>query len=1106
MSLTGKWWVLICSFLFIAGVSFYPRNHIQAASKNNTESSYPSKLKADYVAGEVLIRFKSDISEGEIKALLKQSNKDQRIIRLGMKGVDKINKSKIPGVYKLKLKNKKLFAIERLVEELKQDPDVASVSPNYFRQAFITPNDPLYSQQWHLNQSNNFDINAPEAWDIQTGSATIVTAVIDTGVYINHPDLRDSLYVNPGEDGLDGSGLNKRTNGIDDDQNGYVDDWQGWDTTTCNEYNLDTGECLQPKNSGNNPNDETMGHGTHVAGIIAATPNNQLGVAGVNWGTKILPIKVLNPQGFGTCEDVIAGMYYAAYLKANVVNLSLGGGSGSDPCDGEESAVNYMIQKGGVVVAAAGNDGSTYKSYPAGFDNVIAVGAVDTEGQHVNFSNYGSWVDIVSPGVNILSTMVPNLVLSTNCADTDGDGYAACSGTSMATPVVSGIVGLLLSQQSTLSAAEISNILANSATDIPPLGKDLLTSFGIVNAQKALIEMDTALPPIVQINSPNDGQPIGSSYSIIGYIDVSNFQSYAFNYASVSEPENWHNEGITLLNQNSNSNVGAQWDSSLVPAGKYLLRLTANTVDGRQYQTSIEVVIDHSIYGRWPARTNSDVMAIEDINQDDRKEIITQGESLIIYQPNGEISNHYFYAPRGYSTGPTLGNALVGNDQIEIGLRSFNSSGEFVSLVDKQGNLLPGWPTTAGDGATNYNSIITDINADGVDEVIYMECDINSNPWTTKLQVKKGDGTLLPGFENVIVDHDLGMCYDPSIPAVGNIDNDANKEIVTSFYDGSWPNGSEKIATFSHQGNKLWEYGIPFISGEEVYSPTIVLGDINGDSIYEILVLYGLDSNNGFFGQLKLIVLDSRGQPISPFTPLSVGINDLSAYLMLGDLNQDHKAEIFVNDDWWGAFAAFDGEGHALAGFPQKPEGWRCLMSTIVDLNHDGKSEFIARCKGDDKDSPEYGQYFVKVFNYNFQDGSLTPIDELSWYFGYKSKPLYPLMEDLDNDGKLEMVTFVEYSLNNYDRYLYAYKTNVTSGNFEWTGFFGNWARTSTYFPPILKKVDWFENGMIDFTDTREFLPSFNTGHCGSTGDTNFDCAVNIFDFNQILINLGQRY
>lgn len=277
------------------------------------------------------------------------------------------------------------------------------------------------SNEWNLNS-----INAPESWAQGYKGAGVVVAVVDTGVDINHPDLMSQLWVNADE--IAG-------NGIDDDHNGYVDDTSGWDFA----------------NGDNNPDDQN-GHGTHVAGSIAADDNG-FGATGVAPDAKIMPVRVLDSSGSGTAAAVAAGIRYAANNGADIINLSLGGALSSVI----QSAIQYALSRDVLVVSAAGNESASAPSYPARFSaamaNVISVGAYSSSGTLASFSNrVGSSgaVQVDAPGVGVYSTYM------------DGR-YGTLSGTSMATPQVAGLAALALSANPSLTASQLRTLIVNGA-------------------------------------------------------------------------------------------------------------------------------------------------------------------------------------------------------------------------------------------------------------------------------------------------------------------------------------------------------------------------------------------------------------------------------------------------------------------------------------------------------------------------------------------------------------------------------------------------------------------------------------------------------------------
>ncbi len=308
----------------------------------------------------------------------------------------------------------------------------------------------------------------------------VVVAVIDSGVDDGHPDIADdSLWVNEQEP----------LNGRDDDGNGYVDDRYGWDFI----------------DNDNNPWDE-LGHGTHVAGIIAAATGNGIGIAGVDSRAIIMPLRALNLGGRGYGSQVGAAIIYAANQGATIINLSM---AIEELSPQEQRAIGYAREQGALVVAAAGNDGKSTAGYtPASIPGVLTVAATGRDHQRAPFSNFGSAVDISAPGVDIVSLRALRTnfagLLSTNAVESSPfvgpkSSYYRASGTSFAAPFVSGAAALLKSRNKTLSATQLSRMLKNSARDIDAVGIDANTGYGLLDV-KAALAADPEAYVLCQIN------------------------------------------------------------------------------------------------------------------------------------------------------------------------------------------------------------------------------------------------------------------------------------------------------------------------------------------------------------------------------------------------------------------------------------------------------------------------------------------------------------------------------------------------------------------------------------------------------------------------------
>ena len=333
--------------------------------------------------------------------------------------------AKIPQIKVVTLRIPHSSRVPGMISAYVQEPEVEYAEPNYFVHALsVTPNDPYYGTQWHLPK-----IKADEAWVETKGSSEVRIAVVDTGIDLDHPDI-DAQVIS------------------------------GYDFV-----------------NGDNEPDDDEGHGTHMAGIIAAETNNGEGVAGINWYAGLMPVKVLDEEGAGTHADVALGLIYAADNGARVINLSFGG---EDPSQTMEDAINYAYSKGCILVAGAGNEGGGVL-YPARYPNCIAVGATD-EGDNwcgesiwgAGFSSsYGAEIDVVAPGNNIVSTY-------------PGGGFAVGSGASMATACVSGMAALTVSVNPNLSNVQVRDVIRSTCDDLMEAGWDEYTGYGRINVLEAI--------------------------------------------------------------------------------------------------------------------------------------------------------------------------------------------------------------------------------------------------------------------------------------------------------------------------------------------------------------------------------------------------------------------------------------------------------------------------------------------------------------------------------------------------------------------------------------------------------------------------------------------
>lgn len=381
-----------------------------------------------------------------------------------------------PGIAKAEesgewLSNAELSQLEDTCKQLKGAGIATHCSPNYRYEIAAIPNDPSVSQQYHTAL-----MHVPEAWDITTGSSSVVVTVIDTGVMLNHPDLAANIWTNPGE----------IADGLDNDGNGLIDDLHGYDWV----------------NSDSNPTDD-QGHGTLVSGIIAAVGNNGIGGVGVNQQAKIQALKVFSNQGTGFTSDVLAAIDYAVNSGTDVINMSFGGFPYSEVF---EAAIANAGNHGALVVAGAGNNSSNNDItpfYPANYNttNIISVAASDQADQLTNFSNYGAQkVHLAAPGIGIFTTVY------------DG-GYGWAWGTSMSTPQVAGAAALVKAANSSLGPTDIKAVILENIDRIDNLNGVVITG-GRLNVYAAVSAAlnRTPVPPPTPTPAPvppADPTPVG---------------------------------------------------------------------------------------------------------------------------------------------------------------------------------------------------------------------------------------------------------------------------------------------------------------------------------------------------------------------------------------------------------------------------------------------------------------------------------------------------------------------------------------------------------------------------------------------------------------------
>lgn len=447
------------------------------------------------------------------------------------------------------------------------DPDIEYIQAAHTYQVDFIPNDSLVSQQWALEK-----IKALDAWDITQGADTVLLAIIDTGIEYDHSDLKNKIYYNPGETGSDQFGNDKRSNGIDDDNNGFIDDYMGWDFTDRVGFPFDStgGDYL---NWDNNPYDD-QGHGTFIAGIAAAETNNSIGIAGTAPKIKILNLRAFDPGGYGEEDDVAAAILYAIKMKAKVINMSFGDNSFSLVL---RDVIQYAYSQNLVLIASAGNSGSNLPHYPSGYSEVICVGNSTSDDFVASSSNWGSTIDLVAPGTGILTTAKNN-------------GYASINGTSASAPFVSATAALILSLQY-FSNEEIKQIIKSTTDDIGESGWDLRSGAGRLNVERALRVL---APSIVKFNNPTmDFATSANNIEVIATVLSAYFNSYKLELGIGFNPTSWQSLISDGRNQFNRQKI-YDLNISNLPDTAFTLRLIVNQTNGRTLEERVNFHIDRT--------------------------------------------------------------------------------------------------------------------------------------------------------------------------------------------------------------------------------------------------------------------------------------------------------------------------------------------------------------------------------------------------------------------------------------------------------------------------------------------------------------------------------
>jgi thermitase len=470
--MAGTLVALLFLFILVESTMQIAKTQAQVGPEDPTFQEGPQRK---YATGEIIVKLQDQATQADLRAL---NARNDASVEEDLPSSD-VNVVDLP----------QDLTVQEAVQTYEASPDVEYAEPNFKLYPTATPNDPSFNRLWGMNNTGqsigqtgtlDADIDAPEAWNVSTGNPTTVVAVIDEGIDINHPDLKDNIWRNPDEVPGDG---------VDNDGNGYVDDINGYD------FANDDASVYDPDPI-TGKGDE---HGTHVAGTIAATGNNGVGVTGANWDAQVASLKFLGANG-GYTSDAVEAVNYAVKERIPISNNSWGGGGYSQSL---RDAIARADAAGHLFVAAAGNGGAdgvgdnndATPHYPSNYDvpNVISVAATDNRDALASFSNYGNnTVDLAAPGVDILSTL-------------PGNRYGYYSGTSMATPHVTGVAALIKSQTPTADDAQLKGQILQFVDKKSNL-TNRTTSDGRLNALRALTQSADTTDPTISDPKPAPGR------------------------------------------------------------------------------------------------------------------------------------------------------------------------------------------------------------------------------------------------------------------------------------------------------------------------------------------------------------------------------------------------------------------------------------------------------------------------------------------------------------------------------------------------------------------------------------------------------------------------
>lgn len=1064
--------------------------------------------KPSFVSDAILVKLRS--GSPEIKTQEDVSKLSEEGAPQALRKINALNKIKSvgkvfantgpPNIYRVTIENKE--KIPQILDALSHDDTVEYAEPDYIYFGTAAPNDPYFldpqppapernlplnSGGWNPTKPDNSlldyqwdlkKINLEAAWDL-AGESEVIVAVIDTGVDYTHSELVDQIWQNPRE---------TPDNNLDDDQNGYIDDIKGWDATS---YWWKDYDIYRFKRPDNDPMDDRAepyfhlincpgaavggGHGTHVAGIISAKKNNQLGMAGINSRAKIMMLRGLTADGWGYVSQLAELISYAVNNGAKIINMSWGG---DRPSQVLADALERAHSVGVVLVAAAGNDGREQLSYPAAYPSVISVAATNEQDSVTSYSNFGSWIDIAAPGSDGSGGRNPRSLLSLRGKDTDmyclsqtsccalgqltekivGEDktYYRAAGTSMAAPHVAGLASLILSKNPNLTNEEVRSVVEYSAVDLGEFGKDNKYGFGRIDAERALREFSTNPPPVAFISDPYDEEHLYFGTSPVkGTAASRNYLRHALEFAPLENPNNWSSEGISLSSLGSggvtNGTLG-QWDSGSLE-GKFLLRLTVVDQESRSrtFQRKVEI-INRSLVPGWPKSLPYDSFGaslLADLNVDSKQEIvILSGGNVLAYQKANATLLKSWDLDSGYSTG---------RRSLAAGDTDSTRNGQEIVVGSNNVEIL------YQDGAkTNLNlggyfqGSLADLDKDNEQEILTLERSGSGDAAIWKLHAFKAPKANTPeeasGFPVQINTGNQDISVYPYHLRVGDINGDSQEDVAIYLYQNQGrlpiPN---KIIAVSGAGQVLWEKTTHEGFGFE--AAPFLLADLNSDGAQEVIFydFYSLDQAPWQAAQLHIWKGDgSYLFPNSPFDLSRIGPSSVH----LANLDSDNPPEIIVSG--YEKFLIIENDGqqreYPQPSFKVRAQG---LKTVVGDLNNNGSREFLAVGEVYMLPSgswPQITNLMVGLLEYSsagFTEKPGWPKSLVAdvWALGANGWVEGLFMSDIDKNSKADLA--ISYCLRRKNScYFYVLEEPTPLGQSDWPQYLHDERHTGAYTSP----------------------------------------------------------